>query len=83
MADLIIQNNGDNLSSKMKNNKNENISNKNTQKSEDNNSDKKSNENITEKNSLKIKLKGIKFIDAQYEIGDCIGSGAESKVYIL
>ena len=83
MADLIIQNNGEDLSSKMKNNKTENLSNKNTQKSEGNNSDKKSNENITEKNSLKIKLKGIKFIDAQYEIGDCIGSGAESKVYIL
>ena len=52
MADLIIQNNGEDLPSKMKNNKNENISNKNTQKSEGNNSDKKSNENITEKNSL-------------------------------
>ena len=83
MTDIIIQNNGEDLSSKMKNNKNGNFSNKNTQKSESNNSDKKINENITDLNSLKSKLKGIKFIDGQFEIEDCIGSGGESKVYIL
>ena len=83
MTDLIIQNNNEDLSNKIKNTKNENISNKNTQKSEDTNSDKKSNENISDINSFKRKLKSIKFINEQFEIMDCIDTGGESKVFKL
>ena len=83
MTDLIVKNNGEDLSSKMKNNIIENLSNKNTQKSEGNNSDKKNHESISDLNSLKSKLKTIKFIDEKFEIMDYIGSGGESKVFNL
>jgi len=83
MTDLVVRYNDENLSYKAKNNKNENISDENTQKSEGNNSDKKNNENISDINSLKNKLKSIKLISDQFEVMDYIGTGGESKVYRL
>lgn len=81
MKELKVPNIIDAISNKTNIIKSENISNKNTEKSEDNNSDKKNEENTLDINFLKNKFKNIKFGNEHFEIMDCIGSGGESKVY--